>query len=153
MTCANCQALREEVGLLKRQLGQTVERDGLTKLMGALGLTLSQSRMILVLYYRGDWVETWRLTESSGITEASLRPQFWRIRNNLGREFVEAKWGVGYRLPAGSMQRVKAALATELDRTLPSDDPSPLGHFPYPTNAQVPATRDSLLDIYGASSP
>ena len=48
-----------EVEDLRRQLGKTVERDGLSKLMGGMGLTFSQARMILVLYYRGDWVEAW----------------------------------------------------------------------------------------------
>lgn len=112
--CRNCVILRDKVRELERQLGRGYGYGHVGAMVTNLKLTPTQGRIILLLYYRKDWVETDHILRAVDISDESLKSQVHQVRQKLGHDTIESHWGIGYRLSATGMERVSAAIPMDL---------------------------------------
>lgn len=108
--CANCQALREQVVNLERQMGLSFPKGAMGALTETLGLSPNQCRLLLTIYYHGDWTHSRYLERHLDMNDAVLKVSIYRIRQRLGRAFLDSHWGIGYRLPDAARARVQEVL-------------------------------------------
>lgn len=113
MTCANCEALRERIATLERELGVR-RRDGeIGALMAAFGVSGREARLLLVMNAnRGGVVRKEVLmNELSTLSEPSLKTVICRIGGLMGHgEHFHNMRGVGYGLTPMGCSKVLAAL-------------------------------------------
>lgn len=113
MRCANCEALRAQVGRLERELGLRQKDGEIAALMRAFDVSSSGARVLLALNAaKGQPVTTERLLHTSGFTEGSLRSTIHRMRSASGlpADAVEALKRLGYRLTPAGLSAVLAAI-------------------------------------------
>jgi len=96
--CANCDALRERVARLEREVGQR-HRDGeIVAIMDALNVSMSTAIIVSMLYVAGgEPVAQERLIERANIANnVVLRTLIVRARVSLGQRAIKCEYRMGY---------------------------------------------------------
>lgn len=106
--------LRAEVRHLRSELGLSMEASDVDDLR-ALGLTPLEAKTVLCLYRaKGKVRSRFQITEAIGsdVEDASrlLAVLVVRIRHKMGDDFITTARGVGYRLTAAGVERVRGVL-------------------------------------------
>lgn len=112
MTCGNCEALRDRVRILERELGHRRREGAIGSLMHRLDLEPIQARLVLDMYEaKGRAVAVDRLVENSGSSSAdAVKTQICRMRSVMGKAAFDTHERLGYGLSVVGMSMVLAAL-------------------------------------------
>lgn len=112
MTCASCQALRERVRVLERELGVRRRTGEIGAVMSAFGLTATQARLLLRLYAAGGRAVAFDvlIREVSTTGRDSLKTFIHQMRLVVGADAICSFRDIGYGLSIPMVSRVLAAL-------------------------------------------
>ena len=104
--CPQCAQLRQQIVALRREYGQEFQHGDMNAVREKLGLTRDQSRIVLTLFYADDFVSSHALEKRIDSTFDCLKTHICRIRSVAGRDLIETRYGIGYRLGMGGRLRV-----------------------------------------------
>lgn len=112
MRCSNCEALRERVRELEREMGLRMQENSVSALVTALGIRPMAARAIMIIYQaNGRFVPTDVLIDSAGFKNAvTMRTSLSFARQALGKDSVIGRLGVGYHLSPRARELVSRAL-------------------------------------------
>lgn len=108
--CPTCARLKQQVADLRREFGQEMRAADMVAVGDALGLTPTQSRIALTLFYAGDWVHSHALEKRLDMDGNSLKTHICRIRRVAGDDLIESRYAIGYRLGMEGRARVLEAV-------------------------------------------
>lgn len=108
--CANCAALRAQIVNLERQMGRSFPKGAMGAVSDAFGLSWPQARLLLTIYYRGDWTPSDYISKHLEMDDAVRRTTIYRMRQRMGSDRIESRYGAGYRLNDVGRQMIDAAL-------------------------------------------
>ena len=123
--CGNCEALREEIDRLKRELGVRREAGEIGAVMDAFGVPATHARLLLRLYAAGGRAvpREMLMDELSTLSDGNLRANIYALRQTLGDAAIISLRGDGYALGVPALSRIMGALTPPLlARTIAATD-------------------------------
>lgn len=111
--CANCEALRERVREMEREMGVRMQKNSVSTLVNDLGIRPLAARAIMVLYQsNGRFIPTDVLIEAVGYGNAvTMRASLSFARKVLGKDGIIGRIGAGYSLSPSARELIAGALA------------------------------------------
>ena len=110
MICERCEDLQAHIADLEAELGLRVNAEWKARFAKGLRTTPGNATILAVLYAAGDqFTSTWRLMEATETQlgddnrdDKQIAVRINGLRRALGRDAIETRYGLGYRLtPAG----------------------------------------------------
>lgn len=117
MTCPNCAKIAAELAELRNAVGLAEMSGSVFAVREALGLGPTTARLVLKLYSAaGRPVEKKALDAvlSKGVGDRCLKVHIWRIRQDVGADFIETVPGYGYRLSPSGMDWVSLIVSPKV---------------------------------------